>query len=186
MVPTLGVVLIALTVTPIFIVNAFRLLATDRFVRHEIERNGFPADAYGLTTQERLPLALRAFTRSSRTARGSPCSSARSFRTGRRPSTPVSYVTWATFASRLGVAYRAQLAVLVVLLGLAVALYRSPRWRAVVPRGILAGSLATLVIAALALPVILLGFDDFLLRFHEIFFSGTSWRCANTDTLLRI
>ena len=46
----LVVAVIALTVTPIFVVNAFRLLATDTFVRHEIDRGGFPPDRYGLTT----------------------------------------------------------------------------------------------------------------------------------------
>ena len=46
----LVVAAIALTVTPIFVVNAFRLLATDTFVRHEIDRSGFPPDRYGLTT----------------------------------------------------------------------------------------------------------------------------------------
>ena len=34
--------------------------------------------------------------------------------------------------------------------------------------------------------MILLGFDGFFLRFHEIFFSGDSWRFSDTDTLLRI
>ena len=54
----LVVAAIALTVTPIFVVNAFRLLATDTFVRHEIDRSGFPPDRYGLTTAERRRLAL--------------------------------------------------------------------------------------------------------------------------------
>ncbi len=54
----LVVAAIALTVTPIFVVNAFRLLATDTFVRHEIDRGGFPPDRYGLTTTERRRLAL--------------------------------------------------------------------------------------------------------------------------------
>ena len=88
--------------------------------------------------------------------------------------------------SRLGLALRAQLVVLLVLCVLALALFRSPRWREVVPRGLLIGSLATLGIAALAVPVILLGFDGFFLRFHEVFFTGDSWRFSETDTLLRI
>ena len=53
----LVVAAIALAVTPIFVVNAFRLLATDTFVRREIDRSGFPADRYGLTTAERRSLA---------------------------------------------------------------------------------------------------------------------------------
>ena len=54
------------------------------------------------------------------------------------------------------------------------------------PLGLLFGSLATLVVAALLVPLIVLGFDGFLLRFHEIFFTGDTWRFSETDTLLRI
>ena len=66
------------------------------------------------------------------------------------------------------------------------ALSRSRPWRTVVPWGLLLGSLLTLGIAVLAVPFILLGFDGFLLRFHEVFFSGNSWRFSQTDTLLRL
>ena len=58
--------------------------------------------------------------------------------------------------------------------------------RSAVPAGLLAGSLATLAIAVLAVPVILLGFDGFFVRFHEIFFSGDSWQFSSADTLIRI
>ena len=54
------------------------------------------------------------------------------------------------------------------------------------PGGLLGGALATLGIALLGVPVILLGFDGFFTRFHEIFFEGDSWRFSTTDTLLRI
>ena len=46
--------------------------------------------------------------------------------------------------------------------------------------------LATLGIALLAVPLILLGFDDFFTGFHEMFFEGDSWRFSDTDTLIRI
>jgi integral membrane protein (TIGR01906 family) len=32
----------------------------------------------------------------------------------------------------------------------------------------------------------LLGFDEFFTRFHEVFFQGSSWRFSNTDTLIRL
>ena len=51
--------LIALVVTPVFVVDAFRVLAHDWFVRHELERRGFPPDRYGLTQPQRLRLALQ-------------------------------------------------------------------------------------------------------------------------------
>jgi integral membrane protein (TIGR01906 family) len=182
----LGVLVIALALTPIFVVNAFRVLATDRFVRDEIERDGFPADAYGMTTPERVRLALTGLhsilpdrdgivlLERSRLPDGSKAFDQRELR------------HMADVRSRLGVAYRAQLVACVVLLALALGLARSPRGRSVVPGGLLFGSLVTLGIAALTVPMILLGFDGFFLRFHETFFSGNSWQFSDTDTLLRI
>jgi len=73
-----------------------------------------------------------------------------------------------------------------VLLAVWIALRRSPRWRTVVPRGLQVGALATFAVALLAVPIILLGFDDFFVQFHSVFFSGDSWRFSTTDTLLRL
>jgi len=177
---------IALTVTPIFVVNAFRVLATDTFVRHEIDRGGLSPDRYGLTTPERRRLALTGLhsilpgsegivlLQRAMLPNGSTAFDARELRHMR------------DVRVRLGAAYRGQLVVLVALLFLAVALFRSRRWRSVVPWGLLIGSLLTIAIAVLAVPIILLGFDGFFLRFHEIFFSGETWRFSDTDTLLRI
>ena len=86
----------------------------------------------------------------------------------------------------LGTAFRAQIAVLLALVVAGIALHRSAVWRRVVPLGLLIGSLATLALAVLAIPAIVLGFDGFLLRFHQLFFSGDSWLFSETDTLLRI
>jgi len=87
---------------------------------------------------------------------------------------------------RFAAALRAQLAALALLVALAFGLRRVPTWRSVVPVGLLIGSLATLGVAALSVPVILLGFDGFFARFHELLFAGDSWRFADTDTLLRL
>lgn len=181
-----AVAAIALMVTPIFVVNAFRVLANDWFVRHELGRGSFPEDRYGLSGPERLDLALTGL-RSIRPESdgvvlleratlpdGSPAFDRRELR------------HMADVRSRLGTAFMAQLAAFALLAVVALALFRSPRWRTVVPRGLLIGSLATLAAAALAVPVILLGFDGFFLRFHEVFFSGNTWRFSKTDTLLRI
>ena len=80
---------------------------------------------------------------------------------------------------------RGGLVVVLAIAVLAVALART-RLRTAVPRGLLAGALATLVVAVLLVPVILLGFDGFFTRFHEMFFEGDSWRFSSTDTLIRI
>ena len=182
----LVVVAIALTVTPIFVVNAFRLLATDTFVRHEIERGGFPPDRYGLTTTERRRLALTGLHSILPASEGIALLELATLPDGSSAFDSRERRHMRDVRSRLGAAYTAQLTALVGILALAIGLHRSPRWRSVVPWGLLLGSVVTLGIAALALPVILLGFDGFFLRFHEVFFSGDTWRFSDTDTLLRI
>ena len=186
MATVLVVAAIALLVTPIFVVNAFRLLATEPFVRHEIGRGGFPPDRYGLATPERRALALTglrsilpggdgiALLERATLPDGSAAFDSRELRHMR------------DVRSRLGAAYRAQLIALALILALAIGLHRSRRWRSVVPWGLLLGSVLTLGIAVLDVPVILLVFDGFFLRFHEVFFSGDTWRFSDTDTLLRI
>ena len=94
--------------------------------------------------------------------------------------------TCATSAVGSGAAYRAQLVALVVLLALAIGCRRSAALAHRRAVGAAARLVLTLGIAVLAVPVILLGFDGFFLRFHEVFFSGDSWRFSDTDTLLRI
>jgi integral membrane protein (TIGR01906 family) len=86
----------------------------------------------------------------------------------------------------LGRALRAQLIVLAVLVVLAVALSPSPRTRRLTPLGLLLGSAATLAVAAVLVPMILFGFEGFLLRFHRLFFEGDSWHFDDSDTLLRL
>ena len=179
------VVAIAVSVTPILVVNAFRVLATGTFVRAELGRDGFPPDRYGLTNDQRKELALLglrsiqpgsegvALLERARLPNGSPAFGFRELSHMR------------DVRRLFGIALRGQLIALVVIAALALGLART-RFRLVVPLGLLAGAVATLAIAVLAVPLILLGFDGFFVRFHEIFFSGDSWRFNNADTLIRI
>jgi integral membrane protein (TIGR01906 family) len=177
---------IAIVVTPLFVVDAFRVLARDWFVRHELESDGFPPDRYGLPEDARLELALTGLHSIQPGSEGSALL--------RRATLPGGSVAFDARELRhmqdvrdmLGTAFRAQIAVLLALVVAGIALHRLARWRRVVPLGLLIGSLATLGIAALLIPVIVLGFDGFLLRFHELLFSGDSWRFSDSDTLLRI
>ena len=182
----LVVILIAFTVTPIFVVNAFRILSSDRFVRYELGLSDFPRDRYGLAGEDRLALALTglrsiqpgsegiALLERATLPDGSPAFDGRELR------------HMADVRRLLGKALRLQLVVVSILLALGVALRRSSRWRTVVPRGLQVGAFVTFAIALLAVPIILLGFDDFFLRFHEVFFSGDTWRFSTSDTLLRL
>ena len=179
------VVAIAVSVTPILVVNAFRVLATGTFVRAELDRDGFPPDRYGLTNDQRKELALLglrsiqpgsegiALLERARLPNGSPAFGLREL------------IHMRDVRRLFGIALRSQLIALVVIGALALGLART-RFRAVVPLGLLAGAAATLATALLAVPLILLGFDGFFTRFHEVFFSGDSWQFNNADTLIRI
>lgn len=178
--------LIAFTVPPLLVVNAVRVLANDWFVRFELERDGFPPDRYGLIGSERLELALTGLRSIQPGSEGIALLERTTLPDRSRAFNTRELRHMADVRGVLGNALTAQLALLLLLLVLALALFRSPRWRAVVPRGLLIGSLGMLAIAALATPVILLGFDGFFLRFHEVFFTGDTWRFSSKDTLLRL
>ena len=179
------VVAIAVSVTPILVVNAFRVLATGAFVRAELGRDGFPPDGYGFTTDQRKELALLGL-RSIEPGSDGIVLLERARLPNGSPAFGFRELTHMRDVRRLfGIALRGQLIALVVIAALALGLART-RFRLVVPLGLLAGAVATLAIAVLAVPLILLGFDGFFVRFHEIFFSGDSWRFNNADTLIRI
>lgn len=177
------VVAIAVAVPPTLVVNALRALATDSFTRWELER--LEPDAYGLTAEQRETLALRGLESIRPGSSG-----IEQLEQARLPDGSPAFVERELSHMRdvrrvFGLALRAQLVTLLVLAGVALALLRG-RFRTVVPRGLLVGALATLGAAILAVPVIVLGFDAFFTRFHEMFFEGDSWRFSNRDTLIRV
>jgi integral membrane protein (TIGR01906 family) len=179
------VVVIAVTVPPILVVNAFRVLATGTYVRYELGRDGFPADRYGFSDDERETLALLGL-RSIRPGSEGIALLERATLPDGTPAFDERELSHMDDVRMLfGVALRAQLVVVAAIAVLALVLVRS-RLRAVVPRGLLAGALATLAIAVLAVPVILLGFEGFFTGFHEVFFEDDSWRFSDTDTLIRL
>jgi integral membrane protein (TIGR01906 family) len=180
------VALIAITVMPIFVVNAFRVLSTDTFVRYELERDDFPEDRYGLAGEERLALALTGLRSIQPGGEGIRLLE-RATLPDESPAFDGRELRHMTDVRRLlGQTLRLQLVLVGVFLVLGIALRHSLRWRAVVPRGLRLGALLTFAVALLAVPVILLGFDDFFVQFHSVFFDGDSWTFSTSDTLLRL
>ena len=177
--------LIALVVPPTLVVTALRVLATDTFVRFEYDRDGFPSDRYGLTDEERQSLALTGLESIRPRSEGVVLLERATLPDGSPAFDGRELTHMEDVRTLFGAALRAQLVIVLLLIVLAVALART-RLRDVVPRGLLAGALATLGVAVLAVPFILLGFDRFFTRFHEMFFEGDSWRFSDTDTLIRL
>lgn len=177
--------LIALAVPAILVVNGFRVLATDTFVEWELGRDGFPADPYGLDTEQRTALARTGLRSIQPGSEGIALLERATLPDGSDAFEERELTHMRDVRTLFGAALRAQLIAVIAIAALALLLLRT-RLRAAVPAGLLAGSLATLAIAILAIPVIVLGFDGFFTRFHEVFFSGDSWQFSNSDTLIRI
>jgi integral membrane protein (TIGR01906 family) len=167
------------------IANGLRVVATDTFVRHELGRDGFPPDRYGLTEEQRERLALLGLRSIEPGSEGIVVLERATLPDGSVAFDPRELSHMRDVRSLFGGLMRGTLVAMIAIAVLALALART-RLRTVVPRGLLAGALATIAVAVLLVPVILLGFDGFFTRFHEVFFEGDSWRFSNTDTLIRI
>jgi len=180
------VALIAALVPLLLVVNAFRVLASESFVRYELGRPGFPSDTYGLGAADRLELALTGLASIRPGSEGIVLLERAALPDGSSAFNGRELRHMADVRRLFGAALRAQVAGLILLGVLVLALARDSRRRRLVPRGLLIGSLAMLGLAALAVPVIVLGFDGFFVRFHGVFFAGDTWRFADSDTLLRL
>ncbi len=173
-------------VTPgILIVNGLRVSAHDWIVTVEYGREGFPADRYGLARDDRTALALTGLAAIRPGTEGVELLRRATLPDGSPAFTEREVAHMDDVRSVFARLLRAQLVAVVLVLALTAGLWRS-RGRWVVPAGLLAGSLVTLAIAALAIPVVLLGFDGFFERLHGVFFEGDSWRFPTSDTLIRL
>lgn len=178
------VALIALTVPSLFVVNAVRVLANDWFVRYELDR--FPPDRHGFTGPERVDLALTGLRSIEPGSEGIVLLDRAALPDGSQAFTDRELRHMADVRRLLGRALDAQLALLALVAAAAFALSRSMRWRSVIPRGLLIGSLGTLGILVVAVPVVVFGFDRLFEGFHGVFFAGDTWRFSAEDTLLRL
>jgi len=178
-----AVVVLAVLTPALFVGNGLYLLTHGWFVRAEYARPGFPDDDFGMRTPERIRLAEVGL---------------------------YSILPW----HRDGIAHleRARLddgglafderelrhmrdvrRLLTILLGLhalclasLVVLAAVPRTREVARRALRAGAFVTLGLCAFVGFFLAVKPVWFLTGFHTIFFSGRSWRFADTETLRRL
>ncbi len=185
MTATVLTIVVAVVVPPLLVANALRALATETFVRTELGREGFPADRYGLPDDERERLALVGLRSIRPGSEGIVLLERERLPDGSEAFEARELTHMEDVRRIFGVVLRGQLVVLASLVVVGLAFARTGL-RRVVPRGLLAGGLVTLGIAVLAVPFMLLGFDRFFTRFHEVFFEGDSWRFSTSDTLIRL
>lgn len=179
------VVLVAVVTPPALVVTGFRVLAHDWFVRYEYDRSGFPADRLGLAPADRERLALVGLAAIQPSSDGIVLLERATLPGGQRAFDHREVSHMRDVRLLLARAFRLQ-AVAVAAIVVVAWLTRRGSARRAVPLGLAIGSALTLAAAALAVPIILLGFDSFFVGFHELFFSGDTWRFSRTDTLLRL
>jgi integral membrane protein (TIGR01906 family) len=180
-----AVLVVALVTPALLVVNGLRLVADDWIVRFEYGRDGFPDDRYGLTRDERTALALVGLASIEPGSEGLSLLEQARLPDGRPAFTEREIEHMADVRRVFGRALRLQLVAVAALALAALALSRT-RLRHAVPLGLMLGALLTLAVAVLAIPVILLGFEGFFARFHEVFFDPGTWRFPSSDTLIRL
>jgi integral membrane protein (TIGR01906 family) len=175
---------IAIVLPLVLLADGVDVLLQPWFIRFEYHRSGFPPDEFGMQRPERTRLALAglrsilpwdsegiARLERARLAGGEPAFGQRELRHMRH-------------VRRLLVAL---LTVQAVAAAALVAFAIRRRTRPLVRDGLRAGSLATLGLGALVGSAYAINPVGFLTGFHTaVFFSGSSWRFADTDTLRRL
>jgi integral membrane protein (TIGR01906 family) len=179
-----AVVAIALLIPLLMIANGIYVLAHPWFVRFEYQRHGFPADAFGMSTHERTRLARLglpsilpwerkgiSLLERARLSDGSPAFGPRELRHMRHVRSLL----------------LALLSLHAVGIAALLALAARRRTRPLVRRGLRAGVGVTLGLGATVGIMLLVNPIGFLTAFHTlVFFSGSTWRFADSDTLRRL
>jgi integral membrane protein (TIGR01906 family) len=180
------IALIALTIPFLLVVANIRIVANPWFIQFEYNRPGFPADAYGFTQEQRMPLALAGLysvvpegagmieLEQAKLPNGEPAFIAREIKH--------------MLDVRVLMARVFPLALIIggALIVLAIVFRKNQTYCDTVPRGLRAGSILTLSLLAGLITYILINFDAFFLQFHQLFFEGDSFAFRYDDTLIRL
>jgi integral membrane protein (TIGR01906 family) len=174
---------LALLVTPVLVLNAMRAALTDPYVRFESSRM---APVRGLTEGERTRLALAGLhavqpggpglsvLRAARLPSGRPAFRQKELKHMEDVKTWISRLYAFHFAA--GGVLAAALAVLSVRRGT----------RSLARRTLQLGAGLTLALAACVLLLVAVSYHTFESGFHGLFFTGESWRFAESDTLRKV
>jgi integral membrane protein (TIGR01906 family) len=182
----LVIVLVAVLVPPLLVTSALRIVANGWIVSFEYGRGGVPADRYGLSLEERSELARLGLESISPGGRGIALLAEARLPDGEPAFNARELTHMQDVRDAFGIAMLAQAALLALVAAAALALAERPATRSAVPRGLRAGAVATLTIAAALGLFMLVAWDSFFVRFHGVFFDADTWRFPSTDTLIRL
>jgi integral membrane protein (TIGR01906 family) len=184
--PKWGIVLtrvyIIITLPFLLLLLNTRLLMSEAYLQVEYTRPDFPADPYGMRTEERLtyaPLALQHMLGNGDLAGltfpdGEPLFNEREL----RHMSDVQGVTWRLL--RIGYAMLGGFVACASLLGWSLGTTEDLR------AAIFHGSVLTAGLLVGGVALVFLGFDVLFVQFHALFFEGTSWLFPTSDTLIRL
>jgi len=167
----------------VFVGNGVHVLAHGWFVRFEYGRAGFPPDPQGMSHAERTRLAEAGLRSILPWEREGTRVLERATLTDGRPAFGAREMRHMSDVRRLVLALLAVHALGIVAIA---ALATARRTRPLARRGLIAGAVLTLALAAFVAVVLPLNEDWFLTGFHTIFFEGSSWRFGDEDTLRRL
>jgi integral membrane protein (TIGR01906 family) len=176
--------LIAIMAPIILLMTAIRILLTPLYVNFEYQRPGFPPDAYGFTTAERLKWAHlsleyllndadETFLTSQKLTEGVPLYNERE----------ISHMIDVKVLVKKMITAWYILFALWIILGFVF-------WRIKDLRGffhaLTRGGWITIGLISAILLGVLIGFDAIFTGFHRIFFTGDTWLFRYSDTLIRL
>jgi len=177
--------LLAIMLPILLLALNLRLVTGHWFVRCEYRREGFPADPFGLSTDERIRLATACqdFLASNadislladlQLPNGKPAFNERELR---HMSDVQAVYHGLSIAGIIGG---------LIWLGVGTVSVASGEARAHIPTALLKGSLVTLGLLAVAGGFMVVSWGDFFTTFHRLFFKGDTWIFPNSDTLIRL
>lgn len=181
--PRVMQVLLAIIYPVILLVLAVRAVTSPLFLWVEYNRQGFPGDGYGFSTDDRMTYGSYAVDYLSNWAgprylgdlvhRGGE----KLFKDGEvSHMADVKAVILSTFGA----------GTLLLLLALIAILYLRKRSTGGIRRGLFAGSIIMLVLILGLGTLAVLGWQQFFTEFHRIFFADGSWTFSLDDTLIRL
>ncbi len=180
------IVLITLAIPFLLVVTSIRLVANPWFIDFEYSRPGFPADPYGFTTEQRMPLALAGLysvapegagmilLEQAKLPNGEPAFNAREIK------------HMLDVRALMEKVFPAVLIGIGVLVVLALVFRRNAQWKDAMPAGLRNGAILTLVLLVGLSAYVLINFDAFFLQFHQLFFEGDTFLFRFDDTLIRL
>lgn len=186
MLKKLLILLITLVIPFLLVVAAIRIVANPWFVSFEYNRPGFPPDAYGFTLEQRTPLGLAGLysvvpegagmieLEQAKLPSGEPAFQAREIK------------HMLDVRILMGKVFPLALVSVALLIVLAIVFRKNAHYRDVIPQGLRAGSILTLILLVGLIAYVLLNFDSFFLTFHRLFFEGDTFMFRLDDTLIRL